>query len=755
MSKSMPRLVAFVAAWVLAASTALAQTGQVSLARGPDISADHMSTSSNGWFRASGNVFIIYADHQLRADYVELNRETGEVHARGNIDLFRGEQGRWSGQTLNYNYLTKEGLTGASEVHASKFTAMAERTVADSNNVKRLYHARVTTCSVTNPASWHYWLSASEIDFREQDRVTLYNAVPYFLGVPFFYVPYATRDLNHPFGPRIVPGYRSDWGPFVLTTYTYPIYTGAGDNDLVGSMLLDYRGDRGLAYGHQFDWSQEDLGKGLFGFYQTRDRNPDDINAPTPVPVDPNRYRVYFHHEANPTPVDQILVNGDILSDPRMIEDFFPALYREQSQPDNFAAYTHRGLTYAAGLGANGPLNNCFTGVGHVPEGWLYVFPQELFEDSGLYYESQSSAGYLVQQWADQGWFTNRIYEPDTVRLHTHQKLTYPMHAFDDVVSIVPRAAYDYTFYSRLTDSRTNEVRSLFEFGTEVSAKWFANYPGGYRHIFEPYLDYAIVTSPINVKPGENFFFDRVDGPREWGDQFGLDGNYPARRWHGVRPGMRNTVQAKEADGSTRTVFDWDVFLAYRFGNGSDNVNTNNGSGLRAAGWDLTWRPERDIKLRTEGLYDTEGGRLDMSDTSILYGEDRDWTFELGYFTSDPVDPNTLNWPINPGLLGYDQLRGYNALRPTELVRFAVTHRFNPYWSANLFTRYNTRDSRLDEVGGYLQYELDCLAFRLSSGYVPAFTRYDGSHRAADYRVAFFVWVKALQSDYIEKMRGW
>jgi lipopolysaccharide assembly outer membrane protein LptD (OstA) len=400
----------------------------------------------------------------------------------------------------------------------------------------------------------------------------------------------------------------------------------------------------------------------------------------------------------------------------------------------------------------SGPLNTFYSGVGRLPEGWLAVFPQELFEDSGLYYESRSSAGYLAQQWTDDGSFTNawRPFEPDTVRLHSRQKLTYPLRAFE-VVSLVPRLAYDYTFYQHLADDRTNQARSVFELGSEVSTKWYASYGGGYRHVVEPYADYSIVTTPLNVKRGQNYFFDRVDGPRDWSDLFGVDGNYAPVRWNGIRPGVRNTVQRKDADGTVRTIFDWDVFVAYRFGGGGGS-QTNDAGGLRATGWNLTWRPDRDVTLRTAGMYDDKGGRLDMSDSSLTIGEERDWTFELGYFTSDPLDPTTLNRPADPQLIGNPYV--YD-LRASAIARAGITHRFNSYWSANVTARYDTRETQLQEIGGYVQYELDCLAFRLNSSYMPPYDYYNGVRRKPDYRVAMMIWVKALQPDHIEKLRGW
>jgi hypothetical protein len=140
---------------------------------------------------------------------------------------------------------------------------------------------------------------------------------------------------------------------------------------------------------------------------------------------------------------------------------------------------------------------------------------------------------------------------------------------------------------------------------------------------------------------------------------------------------------------------------------------------------------------------------MDQSDSSLTVGEGRNWTFELGYFSSDPLNPDRLNRPVDA------QLLGYHTMGVARLARASVTHRFNSDWSANLFTRYNLEESAIEEVGGYLQYELDCISFRMNTGYIPAITRLDGSQRPVDYRVSFNIWVKALQSDYVEKMRGW
>jgi lipopolysaccharide assembly outer membrane protein LptD (OstA) len=719
-------------------------TNATSLAKAPDITADRMEgPDSNGWYHLDGNVRLRYADHNLRADHVDVNKGSGAVRARGHVELFRQDQGHWSGDELNYNYITKEGLSSANAAQSGRFTLLADETSRDTNGVIHMRHAQFTTCT-NAPGHWHYWLTGDRIDVRLGDRISLHDAKAYFIGVPVFYAPYATRDLDHPFGPRIIPGLGNGWGAYLLTTYTYPIYTPPGPNELIGNVLLDYRTRRGLAYGHELDWSHELLGDGRFGFYMINDRNPNSSFSDTTNSVDKSRYRVYFQHEANPTPRDQVLINADYLSDEVVNHDFFPSVYRDASQPDNFVAYTHRGISYAAGGEVSGPINPFFDGVGRLPEAFVTVMPQELFPGYGLYYESDTRFDYLAQQWGLNHFGTNDFLEPDTVRISSYQKLTYPMHFWDNIVSFVPRAAYRYTYYEHLADGRTNETRSAIELGAETSFKAFADY-GQYRHVVEPYLDYCLIPSLYNVKANQNYFFDAIDGPRDWTDLFGVNGLYAPRSWNGIRPGVRNDVQVREDDGSRRTIFDWDLFMACRFG-GAGSGDTN---GLRMVGWDATFTPYRRVKIQTTAYYDPKEHRMDMMDNSVTLGDPKNDALRFDWYRSQPVDPVTLNRPADPNL------PDYNYLPSITLLNIEVTHRFNDIWAGNGYARYDSTERHLQEIGGYVQYDLDCLTFRLNAGVLPAFTRTDGTRRPMDYRVALYMDVKAFRKDNVEKLRAW
>jgi lipopolysaccharide assembly outer membrane protein LptD (OstA) len=709
-------------------------------AAGPDLSAKELDLGggTNWTRRAKGDVWVRYAGHELHCDEAELNDRTGDVRARGHVELHRAGMGRWLGDEINYNYITRAGLIGAGEVRAGPVTIRSGEGHRDPDGTLVMTGARMTTCT-NDESRWHYWVSANRVRYREHDRVTGYGATTWFEGLPLFWTPYLTRDVNDPFGPRLFPGYRSGWGAFLLSTYTHPL----GPDGLDGSVLLDYRSRRGLGYGYELDWRHDVLGNGRLGLYGTDDRDANDPRGLATNRVERERWRLYLDHQADPTPRDQVLVRGDILSDVRMNHDFFPAVYRDNSQPDNFAAYTHRGLDYAAGLGASGPLNPFYDGVIRAPEAWVSILPQELLAESGLYYESDTRASFLRQQWAVNDHSTNSVYEPYAFRLDSRHQLTYPLQAFD-FLNVVPRAAYRYTFYSHLADGRTNEIRHAVEFGVESSFRAWRTY-GEYRHVVQPYLDYAVVAAP-SVRPFENYFYDRRDGPREWRDYFGIDGDYPARRWHGVRPGVRNELQVRDADGSVRTVFDWDAFVACRFGNAEPGTASN---GVALFGSSLIFRPVRGVRLQSGVLVDPEDGRIDTADSRLMLGEGARWQLEIEHYLSEMSDPASLHANTDP-LLSTPAM-----LARAELLRAAVTHRLTSSLSGCVFVRYDLEDSELNEVGGYGQYDLDCLSFRLATGYLPAYTRSDGSRRAADWRIGFEMWVKALEPGKLDKMRGW
>ena len=83
------------------------------------------------------------------------------------------------------------------------------------------------------------------------------HATLYVGGVPVFYFPYYSRKL----GPRannfsFVPGYRSSFGPFLLSSYNFFL-----NDQLDGSVHVDYRERRGFGVGAGLELSPGPLGR--------------------------------------------------------------------------------------------------------------------------------------------------------------------------------------------------------------------------------------------------------------------------------------------------------------------------------------------------------------------------------------------------------------------------------------------------------------------------------------------------------------
>ena len=77
----------------------------------------------------------------------------------------------------------------------------------------------ITTDDVAEPA---IKVRAKYIKIIPGDKVEARHATLYVAGVPVFYFPYYSRNL----GPRannfnFVPGYRSSFGPFLLSSYNF------------------------------------------------------------------------------------------------------------------------------------------------------------------------------------------------------------------------------------------------------------------------------------------------------------------------------------------------------------------------------------------------------------------------------------------------------------------------------------------------------------------------------------------------------
>lgn len=520
-----------------------------------ELSADNMEyAEGSSTVILRGHVVIIQGEDKMEADYVSYNRETEDAYASGNVKMLYG--GRiWEGDELKYNFATKAIDTGEFQAQLDALHVRAEDARSVGENRYELKNIQLSTCDGENP---DFFIRSSSASLEGERVVRAKNARFYLWRIPFFWMPYFKYDMDRHSNWDIVPGYSSRWGAFMLVGYNYRI-----NNALTGRTGVDYRSERGLAVGQDFDWETPEM-NGLARLYYASDDDPTegkDERAEEGL-VKEERYRLSLQHAQNITPRDLVIGHLNLLSDPYVTKDFFTDEYEDDVQPENRLNYTHRANQWTAGVGINHQFNDFYENVNRQPEITFDVSRQEM-GDSKIYYQGNHAASFLEKVYPDL-W---DLESSDTYRMDTLNMFYYPMR-LGGFLNLSPRAGYRGTYYENtyetissnayVTVYSTNasgrveeslvleessslvnagsELRNLYELGAEMSFRAFKLYGGegdsdeGVRHVVEPYLDYGFVPDP-NVEPEQLFVYDDVDE---------LD------KRNSVRLGARNRLQTKE-----------------------------------------------------------------------------------------------------------------------------------------------------------------------------------------------------------------
>lgn len=714
----------------------------------------------SGWITLTGNVKVITDKQQLASDQARIHRESGAVKATGHVVVTQFGLGEWRGDSVEYNYKTGKGLAVNGALKASQFSVYSKSLERTEEGLYLGDDVTVTTC--TNALHHLHWCLNGDARIKDGEYAELYDAVPYLFGVPFFYLPYWYRAMDLDYGVHLYPGYTSRWGGYVLFTYKLNLYRSPKKDGpkLDGTSHLEFRTKRGAGVGETLAWDLKRWGEGELSAFYFWDINPDADNGGKSWSSDipSGRYKLELSHATDITPRDLFLVRGKYLSDSEVLDDYFDSLNRTESVPINFASYEHREHAWASGATVSGPLNEFYGGVSRLPEGWLDVVPTPVF-NTGINYESQSRVGYLARQAAYYGASGNPLYayypgewaDYETVRGNTAHRLTYPVKVFD-VLSVVPRMGYQGTYYQ---DSGSGDTlyRHAGEVGAEASMRITSGWEHGWRHTVEPYVDYS--WQPVDwqgdVKDddGNNgvYLFDKVDRSLEWLDQFGMDGVWLPYSWHGVRPGLRNLLQKKsETTGAPRTVLDVDVYGAIQLEDFSSrdaqpNVADN---GVRMAGVKTVFSPIETLDSRAVAEWDMEEDRLAYIDLNAHYQLNSQFSVGGGYMARDHA------------LYDYDVSPVAQWSRAEYSVLYGgFFHELTEAWAWSMFVRYDTDDASLDEIGGFIQYSLDCLVFQLRSSYRGDYTRIDGSDKKDDFRISFVMWFRAMRPEQRNTWDRW
>ena len=645
-------------------------------------------------------------------------------------------------------------------------------------------HTLMTTC--TNDDSCLHWSLSGDFTYRERHSVTVKDAWVRMWDLPVLWVPYWYYPLNTDYGFRFMPGYTSRWGGYILTGYVYDLINeGKPDSaSLGGSTYADFRTKNGFALGQTIRWNLKDLGVGKIKAYNAWDMNYDRYEdhwndrkhryRNWGSDVDRERYRIMLDHSADFTERDSLRVHATYLSDSWVQRDFFEKDERDESIPSNEAAYEHRENSWAAGGSVSGPINDFYGGTARLPEGWLAISPQPIWE-LPVNYESQTRAGYLNRDYARYPGAADPMFRyvpyigPDgrgadyqAFRADTAHRVSAPFKLLD-VLAVVPRATYRGSYWSdsgAMRELRIEEdgrsvasgdaiYRNIAEFGFTASARGTGQIGERWHHVVEPYLDYsyqAVETSGGNSR--RPYIFDNYDGATEWLDQFGFEGRGLPYNWHGVRPGIRNFFRLADENGVSRTVLDTDLYAAVpfenysRYGRGEgvwrgypkdkDDPHYSK-TGDVVPGARVRLNPTKRTSFGTRVEYDTDDEKVAYADVSFKHLVTRDFDWYVSYIGRDhriwdyaPSPYERWNWEYS------------------NLIKVGFEHQACDHFAWAPYIRYDCRMNELDEVGSWFDLMTDCLGFRFLTAFEDTYKRVDGSKRRADVRVGFFIYLRAL-----------
>ncbi len=723
-----------------------------------NLHAKHMSGSmTDKELELKDSVHITYGQITFKADYAKFDRRQNIINAKGRVKILNGKEQVWAGDHCRYDVKTGAVTFSEGKLQAAGFTVKSDGLSRGDNGVFSSGKAVATTCN--HPEGHWHWSVAGQINYKDGEWFEIKNVVPRFMGIPFLWMPYYYRDLNTHYGIRAMPGYSSDLGAFLRLGYLYPLL---GDS-AAGSYLsartdVDLMSKRGVGLGQTFRWAADRWNqRGFLSGYFVNDReesSTEDQNWSSGY--DEHRYSLKFAHRADFSPRDSFYLRGEYLSDSQFREDFDRKGHLDFSQPVSFTAYEHIENDLSLGIVVSGPLNEFIAGVTKLPEIWIDTMPTELFTGSKIYHDSINSISFIARQPA---FYKGAV---DTYRQQPGPWADYRLTRADmrhflrrpftlsQGVTLTPRAGVRLTTYSDSQDHDSG-ARIYGEVGARLQANYYAKLDDGIHHDMKPYLDWSYVPSVSGFNNGRSTYrFDRAEGVYEWNDDFARDGYAPAKTYNGIRFGVANFFTKETDDGTLEPIFDIDLYGVFVMDNADHDYqyiyredtakrNTHKGeTGLRVLGVAANYTPSKDLSLSTTLEFDPEQSRMAFIDVNANY--------RLGKTT------------LFAGLLARDhELYDTNWINTldTTLIYGGIRHTWSDIWSSSIYARYDIDKGDLEEIGGSLDYSLDCMTFRFSVGYLPAYTAEDRYSHDAEMNFSLGLWLKHFAKDRAEEWHTW
>ena len=622
----------------------------------------------------TNGVIIRQGSTVLSARRVVLDYDTGQARAEGTVriqhdDLF------WAGDSVSYNFNTRQMEAEQFRTGKAPFFAFGQGLHFEStNHVVIATNAYITSDDIAEPA---IKIRAQYLKIIPGDRIEARHAILYLGDLPIFYYAFYTRNL----GPRannfnFIPGYRSSFGPFLMSSYTWFL-----KEHLDGAVHVDYREKRGIGTGPDFNYHFGQWGEGSLKYYYLNDQEPHQTLTNSSISHD--RQRVYFSYESTPATNLEVRSVVDYQGDIGISREFFEREYRQNSQPKTFLEVNKFWQNFSLDAYVQPRINNFFETVERLPDVRLTGFRQQIGA-LPVYYESESSFGYYHRLFADTNGPVPFAFE--AARADTYHQLLLPQ-TFFGWLNFAPRVGGRFTYYSKASGAgaTTDETsREVFNTGAELSFKASRLWPAtqnklleidGLRHIIEPSMNYVYVPSP-NARPPELPQFDYELPslrllPIEFPDYNAIDS---IDSQNVIRFGLRNKLQTKR-QGRVENLLNWDLYTDWRL-RPRDNQTT-----FADLYSDLSFKPRSWLSFDSLIRYDINGGDLRMALHTLTLQPNETWSWSVGHFYLRD------DFSASPTALG----------EGSSTITSSFFYRLNENWGLRTTHNFDAADGRMQE----------------------------------------------------------
>lgn len=583
-----------------------------------------------------GNVSIDYGNIKLTCDKITVYTETKNVYAEGNV-LLKSPAGEVKGKSVKYNFETKKGEILEIRLKSGEWYAGGRKADIVSETSYVISDGYITSCDRENP---HYKIISKSVTVTPDNKVVANNVLFKIGNVPIAYLPRYNYSLNGDWPTLdVIPGKKSKWGIFALTSYRYEL-----DEENRLTLRIDERERWGLAEGLDYKYSLGDLGKGILRTYYARHR---DRDRNEPMRAEEDRYRVQVRHRWDMTDKVTGILEYHKMGDNEMTKDFF---YREEydreSSPESYVYLLDRESEYSISFLARKRVNKFQGVVERLPEFRFDLKDQALF-NMPVYFKIDTTIANLNSKTA------NNATDLDVLRFDMYNRLTAPLR-LANFLSIAPFVGTRETFYSKDINGNDDKLRTAFYSGIDISTKFFKTYDASGRflgvdfnklhHIATPTIEYEYIHEP-SITPGNFQQFDDIDS-------IGRKSTFTM--------GFENKLETKRTIDGKLTTYE----LGYLLLTGNYLYGPSEGSRFSNVRGDLEFTPYDWLRIESDTQYNPD--TRDFQNWNVdFYVDQDDWRLGFG----------SRYWQGNEHEL------------TSELF-----YKLNNEWSFRLFSRYDLKE---------------------------------------------------------------